>query len=876
MFGFLTQRGRFLRPAILALFILVGLFAAEPALADVNLTFAPTAGWSYPVVPHDYNTSSEISCLIPATLFTYNAYWNAHGENTGSDPTPGGFDVAYYVDGSLRELVYAPATGGDFFILNQGPGSYIEGGRHTIYCYVDAFHSIVESNETDNYWGRQFTGLAPLLPADHSTWQPSAPPPRTGGWDYITDGSTPRDNFSGYLAYTGAAVGQAIVMGPVDAGDDYDLRLFLNEDNSSTAEFETPLEISNRGAGLLDVIFMFGHRYTMYQAAVVNMNGGDGDYIAFREIDYYADLNDIKSVPLYPDLLLFLHRHFTDAGEAGWTRATVQTDPGEILHVARFQENGDAYATLDDADDTVTTDANGTAVLNFLTAELDRQFVAVYRNPQEARETTLNYTIVFELMDPVADLEPAGQDWWSPLVPTPTQQTSDPVGLPSSLPGNAASTYHNFQFRNDGYAGTGVMNNRIYLDGAGSIPILYLGGVPAQTTSSYHASYTQTVRGGRHTLGVVYDINNNVTEIDETNNSYGEQFCWTPLNLTYGSTVTRAAPPSPLATTELIPDGVTIYPNCDGLRLPEINLSLQLNGWWRGAAAMPAAADDVRLALHRPSTGPKIGFSSASIVSDEAAGQLEYALVNFHEVTNNDFDVGLQRGVSCIQDVAVEAVSSTRMSLGGQTSFGPYLLPANHALDVLDIFLTPGLYAFQVDNLTGSGRLGLALHDAAESYVSCRDGVVPGGRDEASSGESAHFSVNLTAAGYYGLATWKPNSADLSLSITYRLRIVSGVSGVEDPPSATSTGLVEAFPNPFNPRTRLVYEVLKEQDISIAVYDVKGRLVSTLWDGPQVPGRHEVLWDGTDKQGSAMASGVYLARMMTREGVTMRHLTLVR
>jgi hypothetical protein len=45
------------------------------------------------------------------------------------------------------------------------------------------------------------------------------------------------------------------------------------------------------------------------------------------------------------------------------------------------------------------------------------------------------------------------------------------------------------------------------------------------------------------------------------------------------------------------------------------------------------------------------------------------------------------------------------------------------------------------------------------------------------------------------------------------------------------------------------------------VFNVAGRLVRTLADGPFAAGRHRRIWDGTDGRGNPVAAGVYFARL---------------
>jgi flagellar hook assembly protein FlgD len=83
-------------------------------------------------------------------------------------------------------------------------------------------------------------------------------------------------------------------------------------------------------------------------------------------------------------------------------------------------------------------------------------------------------------------------------------------------------------------------------------------------------------------------------------------------------------------------------------------------------------------------------------------------------------------------------------------------------------------------------------------------------------------------------------------------------------------------PNPFNPRTTLSFVLESAGSVSLKVYDVSGRLVRTLLNETRGAGPVSAVWDGTDEQGRPAASGVYLARMESRDRALTRRMTLVR
>jgi len=97
------------------------------------------------------------------------------------------------------------------------------------------------------------------------------------------------------------------------------------------------------------------------------------------------------------------------------------------------------------------------------------------------------------------------------------------------------------------------------------------------------------------------------------------------------------------------------------------------------------------------------------------------------------------------------------------------------------------------------------------------------------------------------------------------------VTGVEDPILPTTTTLMNAYPNPFNPETRIRYELNKDQHVSLKIYDVLGKEVITLVDDTKNAGYYEVSFDA-----SGLPSGIYFYRMQSGEYVSVKKLLLLK
>ncbi|MEE9441706.1 MAG: FlgD immunoglobulin-like domain containing protein [candidate division Zixibacteria bacterium] len=76
----------------------------------------------------------------------------------------------------------------------------------------------------------------------------------------------------------------------------------------------------------------------------------------------------------------------------------------------------------------------------------------------------------------------------------------------------------------------------------------------------------------------------------------------------------------------------------------------------------------------------------------------------------------------------------------------------------------------------------------------------------------------------------------------------------------TTYGLSQNWPNPFNPTTSFSISTPNAGDLKLSVYNILGQQVKDLANGYREAGTYDFLWDGTDDNGSKVASGVYFYR----------------
>lgn len=138
--------------------------------------------------------------------------------------------------------------------------------------------------------------------------------------------------------------------------------------------------------------------------------------------------------------------------------------------------------------------------------------------------------------------------------------------------------------------------------------------------------------------------------------------------------------------------------------------------------------------------------------------------------------------------------------------------------------------------------------------------------------DNAGLDSALAYRAWIRVATGVAGRGDSVLAV---LRSPSGVGGVA-PITAPGFSLLPCRPNPARARTAITFSLPSDQDAELALYNIAGQLVRTLLAGRTAAGWHTVDWDGTDRRGRLVGSGVFLCRLRAGAGQRTIRMALVR
>ncbi|NIO29910.1 MAG: hypothetical protein GTO29_15310 [Candidatus Latescibacteria bacterium] len=101
----------------------------------------------------------------------------------------------------------------------------------------------------------------------------------------------------------------------------------------------------------------------------------------------------------------------------------------------------------------------------------------------------------------------------------------------------------------------------------------------------------------------------------------------------------------------------------------------------------------------------------------------------------------------------------------------------------------------------------------------------------------------------------------------------------QNTPNPFSLGTTIEFSLPFSDASAKLPSSMSQAEVtqtSLAIYDVRGKVVRTLFRGELPPGMHKLYWDGNDNRGKQVASGVYFCRLQSGDHTSSRKMILVR
>lgn len=127
---------------------------------------------------------------------------------------------------------------------------------------------------------------------------------------------------------------------------------------------------------------------------------------------------------------------------------------------------------------------------------------------------------------------------------------------------------------------------------------------------------------------------------------------------------------------------------------------------------------------------------------------------------------------------------------------------------------------------------------------------------------------------------WKTGQANPG-----NLSLVTNPGDPNSKPTSTSVAdfgvpseyrLLNNYPNPFNPSTKIAFEIPQQEKVTLTIYNISGQVIKTLVNENLSAGRFERVWNGNDEFGNQVASGIYIYKLNAGNFEKSAHMILLK
>jgi len=243
------------------------------------------------------------------------------------------------------------------------------------------------------------------------------------------------------------------------------------------------------------------------------------------------------------------------------------------------------------------------------------------------------------------------------------------------------------------------------------------------------------------------------------------------------------------------------------------------------------------------STALSTGDREKPTVSQVTAATLSTA-ISGNTNPNQDFEI----------EVRVDQVANL-FGLSFELLYSPTTLVEPQSVDAGSFLGSDIVFISNVDK--SAGQIGIGATRKAGQGGASGAGVVAQIKMHVSAQAQVGQVVTLTLQNVAAV-----DSAGQSIAMSVMDQsLVLDVKSKQNENMPAAFALYANVPNPFNPSTTIKYDLPRQAEVKLEIFDMLGRRVRTLVNQHQTAGRHAIAWDGRNEQGQVVASGVYIYQL---------------
>ena len=184
-----------------------------------------------------------------------------------------------------------------------------------------------------------------------------------------------------------------------------------------------------------------------------------------------------------------------------------------------------------------------------------------------------------------------------------------------------------------------------------------------------------------------------------------------------------------------------------------------------------------------------------------------------------------------------------------------------------DISLPPSVSGTVTDAITNDPIEGAVI----TLGISYTDTTNSSGFYNIENTEAGTYTLTCELTGYETFTTEIDVEGNETIDIELQI-----LTGIDDPFALQNNVSVTNYPNPFNSKTTISYNISVNNIVRIEIYDIQGNKIKTLVNEYQAAGNHSVIWNGKDERGQSVYGGVYFCRITAGKFFFIKEMILIK
>jgi hypothetical protein len=289
--------------------------------------------------------------------------------------------------------------------------------------------------------------------------------------------------------------------------------------------------------------------------------------------------------------------------------------------------------------------------------------------------------------------------------------------------------------------------------------------------------------------------------------------------------------------------------------------------------------DDYDLWLYDDYSGSLGGFSNEIAISSDGPGETDFVVGGASTAARSFYPAAVRENAPAGQVYFVDQMDALdRRGDEGREQWRAQIMDPQRFVDVYEGDFAGGqVYYITAAAFRGSSDLAFRIFPPDPGGIYAKEQAIAASINLTSDGQAVDVLTFVAPqSGRYPIVVYRKTGDGISEPVAYHFFWDVIVTGVGEGSMAEAQLGFAVSPNPMAVATRLSFRMPQPAPVRLFLFDVHGRLVKRLAEGPFEKGTFSLEWDGRNEEGMRIHPGVYFALLSVEGRGVMRQLTVVK